>query len=53
MIEIDKSKFLDSEGRPLTQSIFLEVGYNDYAIYTLKENDHEYNGKIYPSLNFI
>lgn len=50
MIEIDKSKFLDSEGRPLTQSIFLEVGYNDYAIYTLKENDHEYNGKIYPSL---
>lgn len=41
---------LDSAGRPLTQSLFLEVGYSDEAIYTLKEVDHTYNGKVYPSL---
>lgn len=49
-MNIDKSKMIDSMGRPLTQSLFLEVGYSDFAIYTLKEFDHEYNGKIYPSL---
>ena len=48
---IDKSKFLDVRGRPLTQSLFLETGYNvDYAVYTLKDYDHEYNGVVYPSL---
>lgn len=47
---IDKSKMIDSMGRPLTQSLFLEIGYSDFAIYTLKEFDHEYNGKVYPSL---
>lgn len=48
---IDKKKFLDVRGRPLTQSLFLEIGYNvDYAVYTLKDYDHEYNGVIYPSL---
>ena len=41
---------LDSVGRSLTQSMFLEVGYSDAALYTLKDVDHEYNGKIYPSL---
>jgi hypothetical protein len=45
-----REQFLNSEGRPLTQSLFLEVGYTDEAIYTLKEVDHEYNGKVYPSL---
>lgn len=47
---IDKSKFLDNMGKPLTQSLFLEIGYSDYAIYTLKEDDHEYKGKKYYSL---
>ena len=47
---MDKSKLLDNMGKPLTQSLFLEVGYSDYAVYTLKDRDHEYNGKIYPSL---
>lgn len=48
---IDKKKFLDVRGRPLTQSLFLEIGYNvDYAVYTLKDYDHEYNGVVYPSL---
>ena len=45
-----KEQLLDTGGRPLTQALFLEVGYSDYAIYTLKEEDHLYNGKIYPSL---
>lgn len=47
---IDKEKLTDTMGRPLTQSLFLEIGYTDYAVYTLKEYDHQYNGKIYPSL---
>lgn len=47
---IDKSKFLDTAGRPLTQSIFLEIGYTEYAVYTLKEFDYMYKGQHYPSL---
>lgn len=47
---ITKTKLMDTMGRPLTQSLFLEIGYSDFAVYTLKEYDHEYNGKKYPSL---
>ena len=47
---IDKSKFLDVMGRPLTQSLFLELGYSENAVYTLKEYDYPYKGKHYPSL---
>ena len=47
---IDKNKLVDTMGRPLTQSLFLEIGYSDYAVYTLKEYDHQYNDKTYPSL---
>lgn len=47
---IDKSRLLDALGRPLTQSLFLEIGYNDYAVYTLKEQDYNYKGVLYPSL---
>ena len=44
-------QFKDSMGRPLTQGLFLEIGYNtEFAIYTLKEEDFEYEGKVYPSL---
>lgn len=43
----EREAFLDSDGKPLTQSLFLEIGYSDKAIYTLKEQDHEYNGKTY------
>lgn len=49
-MKVDKSKFLDSMGRPITQALFLELGYTDFAVYTLKEQDHEYKGKVYPSL---
>ena len=47
---IEKSKLQDTMGRPLTQSLFLELGYSDYAVYTLKEYDYPYKGKHYPSL---
>ena len=50
-MEIDKSKLVDSMGRPLTQGLFLEIGYNtDFAVYTLKDFDWEYEGVTYPSL---
>lgn len=46
-----RDMFLDTSGRPITQSLFLENGYDtESSIYTLKEVDYEYKGKIYPSL---
>lgn len=45
-----KADLVDSMGKPMTQSLFLEIGYSDKAVYTLKEFDHEYNGKVYPSI---
>lgn len=48
---MDKTKFLDDQGRPLTQSLFLEINYDEkYAVYTLKGQDHNYKGTVYPSL---
>jgi len=48
---MDKSKLRDSRGRPLTQSLFLEVGYNtEFAVFTQKDEDYDYKGKVYPSL---
>lgn len=49
--EVDKAQLLDTEGRPLTQSLFLEPNYNTkYAVFTMKDDDHEFRGKLYPSL---
>lgn len=45
-----RAQMQDSTGRPLTQGLFLEVGYSDAAVYTLKDQDHELNNKRYPSL---
>lgn len=50
---IDKTKLMDGMGRPLTQSLFLEIGYSDYAVYTLKESDYVYKDKLYPSLKAL
>lgn len=50
-MKIDKARLKDSQGHPLTQSLFLEIGYEeDKAIYTLKDEDHEYRGNTYYSL---
>jgi hypothetical protein len=45
-----KADFVDAGGKPLTQSLFLEVAYSDKAVYSLKENHCMYEGKLYPSL---
>jgi hypothetical protein len=46
-----RERFFDDKGRILTTSLFLETNYDaDVALYTLKDYDHEYQGKIYPSL---
>ena len=45
-----REQMLDVMGRPLTQGLFLEIGYGESAVYTLKEVDHFYEGKYYPSL---
>ena len=49
-MNIDKSLLIDDRGRPLSQSLFLEVGYTEFAVYTTKEDDYKYKGKVYPSL---
>lgn len=50
-MKIDKSKFKDSGGRYLTQSLFLEFNYNvDLAVYTFDGEDKTYKGIVYPSL---
>lgn len=41
---------MDSSGRPMTQSLFLEAQYSPFSVYTLKDVDYEYNGKMYPSI---
>lgn len=40
----------DSMGKMRTQSLFLELGYGTEACFTLKDEDHEHNGRVYPSL---
>lgn len=47
---IDKSLLKASNGVPLTQGLFLEIGYSDFAVFTLKDDDYEYNGQLLPSL---
>lgn len=46
----DKTKMKDAMGRALSQSLFLEPNYNDFAIYTLDGEDKVYKGRTYPSL---
>jgi hypothetical protein len=48
-----REQMLDKSGKPITQSLFLEVGYSDEAIYTLKEIDYTYNGKLYKSMKLL
>lgn len=47
---IDKASLKSTNGIPLTQSLFLEIGYTEYSVFTLKDDDYEYKGKVYPSL---
>ena len=47
---VNKEAFIDSFGKPITQSLFLELQYNDFAVYSMKDDHYEYKGKLYPSL---
>lgn len=47
---VDKAELKDVTGRPLTQSLFLEHNYSDYAQFTLNDEDKTYKGRVYPSL---
>lgn len=47
---MDKNLLTDSSGKPLTQGLFLEIGYGDSAIYTLKDDDHKYNDRVLLSI---
>lgn len=47
---MEKNCFLDTQGRPMTQGLFLEPAYGDVAIFTLKDEDHTHKGKTYISL---
>lgn len=46
----NKAALVDTAGRPITQSLFLELGYSDLAVYTLKDEDYDYNDKYYFSI---
>lgn len=46
----NKEQMTDSMGRPITQSLFLEINYTEDAVYTLKDDHHEHKGVLYPSL---
>lgn len=45
-----QEQMLDKMGKFRTQSLFLELGYSDEAIFTLKDNDYEYEGRPLLSL---
>lgn len=49
-IQWTKDQLRDTRGYPLTQALFLEVMYSDYAIFTMSDEDKEYNGKTMYSL---
>lgn len=48
----DKSRFKNAIGAYITQSLFFElaIAEKQYAVYTLKDADHEVDGVVYPSL---
>jgi hypothetical protein len=46
-----KDQLKDTRGFPLTQSLFLEINYSpEYSLFTLNDEDKEYEGKTYPAL---
>ena len=51
----DRELLKDKQGRALRKALVLELSYNNpkYAIYTLKDEDYEYKGKLYYSLKKI
>lgn len=52
-LEIPRESLVDERGRFKTLSLFLEISYDKDAIFTLKDYDFEYDGKMYYSLKKI
>lgn len=51
MIPNQNSKFKNSNGVLLLRELFFETALNkENVLYTLKDRDHEYKGKVFPSL---
>jgi hypothetical protein len=50
---IDKERMKTSTGNLITEALFLENGYREHAIYTLKDEDFEYEGRVLPSIKKI
>lgn len=49
-MEITREMLVDNMGRYKTLSLFLESEYDKDAIFTLKDYDHQYGDRLYPSL---
>lgn len=49
-MQIDKQSLLDSRGRPILQGLFLELNYEPYCVYSLRDEHTTYQDKLYPSL---
>jgi hypothetical protein len=48
---VDKKRFKNDNGKYLTQSLFLEISYDEtLAVYTLDGEDKDFKGKHFPSL---
>ena len=45
--------YRNEQGRLYLRGLFLDLKYEDYAIYTLSDIDKEYKGKVYPSLYLL
>ena len=53
-MEYDQTKLKDTIGNFRTMSLFFETNNTNYeALYSLKDYDHEVDGKVYPSLKKI
>lgn len=49
-MKFDKSKMKDNNGRMITQSLFLEHNYSEFAMFSFDDDDKEFKGKVYPSI---
>jgi hypothetical protein len=54
LMEFDQTQLKDTIGNFRTMSLFFETNNTNYeALYSLKDYDHEVDGKMYPSLKKI
>lgn len=51
--KVNKRKLKGPTGLPITEGLFLECNYDKTAVYTLKDEDCEYEGKKLPSIKLL